>query len=95
MDFWQTSIFFINEIKHDHIPLWLLLITPIVVIVAIPLSFYYYILNTKTLEGLKKNTFLYNFLLNKWYIDELYDSLFVKPTKKLDPFFGKRVTLAQ
>ena len=33
-DFWQTSIFFINEIKHDHIPLWLLLITPILVVIA-------------------------------------------------------------
>merc|ERR1712167_562668 len=84
MDFWQTSIFFINEIKHDYIPLWLLLITPILVVVAIPLSFYYYVFNIKILENFKKNTFpLYNFLLNKWYIDELYDLLFVKPTKKI------------
>ncbi len=91
MDFWQTSIFFIDEIKHDHIPLWLLLITPILVVVAIPLSFYYYISNTKILEDLK-NTFFpfYNFLLNKWYIDELYDSLFVKPTKKIGSFFWKK-----
>ena len=91
MDFWQTSIFFINEIKHDYIPLWLLLITPILVVVAIPLSFYYYVLNIETLENFKKNTFpLYNFLLNKWYIDELYDSLFVKPTKKIGSFFWKK-----
>ena len=33
---------------------------------------------------------LYNFLLNKWYIDELYDSLFVKPTKKIGSFFWKK-----
>jgi len=91
MDFWQTSIFFINEIKPDYIPLWLLLITPILVVVAIPLSFYYYVLNIKTFENFKKNTFpLYNFLLNKWYIDELYDSLFVKPTKKIGSFFWKK-----
>ena len=90
-DFWQTSIFFINEIKHDHIPLWLLLITPILVVVAIPLSFYYYISNTKILEEIKNNTLpLYNFLLNKWYIDELYDSLFIKPTKKIGSFFWKK-----
>ena len=90
-DFWQTSIFFINEIKHDYIPLWLLLITPILVIAAIPLSFYYYIVNTKILEELKNNFLpLYNFLLNKWYIDELYDSLFVKPTKKIGTFFWKK-----
>ncbi|MBD1172139.1 NADH-quinone oxidoreductase subunit L [Pelagibacterales bacterium SAG-MED05] len=87
-DFWQTSIFFINEIKHDHIPLWLLLITPILVVSVIPLSFYYYILNTKTLEELKNTTLpFYNFLLNKWYIDELYNSLFIKPTKKIGSFF--------
>ena len=42
-DFWQNSIFFLNEIKHDHIPLWLLLVTPILVVTAIPLSFYYFI----------------------------------------------------
>ena len=90
-DFWQTSIFFINEIKHDHIPLWLLLITPILVVIAIPLSFYYYISNTKILEEIKNNTLpLYNFLLNKWYIDELYDSLFIKPTKKIGSFFWKQ-----
>ena len=90
-DFWQTSIFFVNEIKHDHIPLWLLLITPILVTIAIPLSFYYYISNTKILEEIKNNTLpLYNFLLNKWYIDELYDSLFIKPTKKIGSFFWKK-----
>ena len=81
-DFWQTSIFFLNEIKHDHIPLWLLLITPVLVITAIPISFYYFIINTKTLEEFKNtNQPLYSFLLNKWYIDELYDSIFVKPVK--------------
>ena len=91
MDFWKNSIFFINEIKHDNIPLWLLLITPILVVVAIPLSFYYYILNLKILEELKNTILpLYNFLLNKWYVDELYDSLFVKPTKKIGSFFWKK-----
>ena len=26
-DFWQTSILFLNEIKHDAIPFWFLLVT--------------------------------------------------------------------
>ena len=90
-DFWQTSIFFMNEIKHDHIPLWLLLITPILVVISIPLSFYYYISNIKILEEFKNTSLpLYNFLLNKWYIDELYDSLFVNPAKKIGSFFWKK-----
>jgi len=90
-DFWQTSIFFISEIQHDHIPLWLLLITPILVVISIPLSFYYYISNTKILEEFKNTSLpLYNFLLNKWYIDELYDVVFVNPAKKIGSFFWKK-----
>jgi len=90
-NFWQTSIFFMNEIKHDHIPLWLLLITPILVVISIPLTFYYYIYNTKFLEEFKNTSLpLYNFLLNKWYIDELYDLVFVNPVKKIGSFFWKK-----
>ncbi len=90
-DFWQTSIFFLNEIKHDVIPLWFLLITPIVVLISIPVSYYLYLSNPKVLENFKNtNMPLYNFLLNKWYIDELYEKLFVNPTKKIGSFFWKR-----
>ena len=90
-EFWQGSIFFLNEIKHSAIPLWFLLITPILVLVSIPISFYLYILNPKSLEDFKNtNTPLYNFLLNKWYIDEFYEKVFVNPAKKIGSFFWKR-----
>ena len=46
-------------------------------------SFYFYILKPKVLEDFKNtNLPLYNFLLNKWYIDELYEKVFVNPAKK-------------
>ena len=91
IDFWQSSIFFLNEIKHDSIPLWFLLLTPILVVITIPLSYYYFVYNTKILEEFKKtNLPLYNFLLNKWFIDELYGIIFVKPAKKLGLFFWKQ-----
>ena len=35
---------------------------------------------------------LYQFLLNKWYFDELYDSLFVRPALWLGRFLWKRAT---
>ena len=90
-DFWQTSIFFLEEIKHESIPLWFLILTPFLVVVSIPISYYYFISNTKILEQFKiTNLPLYNFLLNKWYIDELYDFLFVKPAKKIGSFFWKQ-----
>ena len=28
-EFWKSSIFFLEEIKHDYIPLWFLLLTPL------------------------------------------------------------------
>ena len=34
---------------------------------------------------------LYNFLVNKWYFDEIYDFLFVNPSKKIGLFFWKVV----
>ena len=90
-EFWQGSIFFLNEIKHDTIPLWFLLTTPILVLISIPISFYLYILRPKVLEDFKNtNTPLYNFLLNKWYIDEFYDKVFVNPAKKIGSFFWKK-----
>ena len=88
IDFWKTSIFFLNEIKHDAIPLWFLLTTPLLVLISIPISFYLYVSNPNILEAFKNtNMPLYNFLLNKWYIDELYEKVFVNPAKKNRFFF--------
>ena len=90
-DFWKKSIFFIKEIEHLHLPLWLLLSTPVLVISAIPLSYYLYIKNTDILFGVRKlNEPLYNFLLNKWYFDELYEFIFVKPLKLIGSFLWKK-----
>ena len=91
IDFWQASIFFLNKISHSSIPLWFLLTTPVIVLISIPISFYLYILKPKTLDDFKlTNMPLYNFLLNKWYIDELYEKIFVNPAKKIGSFFWKK-----
>jgi len=91
VDFWKKSIFFIEEIEHLHLPLWLLFSTPILVVGAIPLSYYLYIKNTNILSGVRKlNEPLYNFLLNKWYFDELYEVIFVKPLKLIGIFLWKK-----
>ena len=50
-EFWQNSIFFLNEIKHEAIPLWFLLITPVLVLISIPISFYLFILSPKVIVG--------------------------------------------
>jgi len=91
VDFWGKSIFFIKEIEHLHLPLWLLFSTPVLVVVAIPLSYYLYIKNTDILSGVRKlNEPLYNFLLNKWYFDEFYEFIFVRPIKSIGAFLWKK-----
>jgi NADH-quinone oxidoreductase subunit L len=40
-------------------------------------------------ELAKEQPLLYQFLLNKWYFDELYDLVFVRPTKSIGRFLWK------
>ena len=90
-DFWNNSILFLEPVIHDHPPSWLLVITPLIVILAIPISYYLFIRNEKILKNfIIKNQFIYNFLLNKWYFDELYNFIFVQPIKKIGLFFWKK-----
>jgi len=37
----------------------------------------------------QSNKPLYNFLINKWYFDELYNVLFIQSSKKIGLFFWK------
>ena len=92
--FWTDSIKFLLPLSLDHPPLWIIYITPIIVIFSIPLSYYLFVKNKSITNWLaNENQPLYNFLLNKWYFDELYDFLFVKPFKKIGIFFWKNVDI--
>jgi len=89
--FWRNSILFLQLIEHHHAPTWLLILTPFLVILAIPLSYYLFVMNDKILKNLiMKNQNLFNFLANKWYFDELYNFIFVDPIKKMGIFFWKK-----
>ena len=89
--FWKNSILFLQSIVHTHIPTWLLITTPLIVVVAIPVSYYLFVENEKILKNIiLKNQFLYNFLLNKWYFDEFYTFIFVEPIKKLGLLLWKK-----
>ena len=89
--FWKNSILFLQSINHSHPPKWLLLTTPLFVILLIPISYYLFIKNEKTIKNLVfKNQKIYNFLLNKWYFDEIYNYIFVNPIKKIGLFFWQK-----
>ncbi len=88
--FWQDSIFFLKPLSTEHPPFWFLVLTPILVILSIPIAYYLFVRNKDLTEKIANvNKPLYNFLLNKWYFDELYDMLIVKPSKKLGLFLWK------
>ena len=88
-NFWKNSIFFLEPLSHDHPPSWFILLTPILVILSIPIAYYIFIKNIKISNNIVNgNLPLYNFLKNKWYFDELYDFLFVNPVKKIGLFFS-------
>ena len=89
-NFWQNSIFFLKPLSTEHPPLWFLILTPILVILSIPIAYYLFVKNKSLpLQIANVNKPLYNFLLNKWYFDELYDVLLVNPSKKLGLFLWK------
>ena len=89
--FWNNSILFLQTIQHDHPPTWLLVLTPLIVIVTIPTAYYLFVKNERILKNfVLKNQLLYNFLINKWYFDDLYNFIFVEPIKKIGLFFWRR-----
>ena len=93
-NFWKNSIFFLEPLSHDHPPSWFIFLTPILVILSIPIAYYFFIKNNKiTNDIVNGNLPLYNFLKNKWYFDELYDYLFVNPSKKIGLYFWKKIDL--
>ena len=89
--YWNESILFLDFVKLENIPLWLIIITPTIITLAIPLTYFLYIKDKTILDGVKNSNLpLYNFLLKKWYIDEVYDFIFIKPLKKIGVFFWKK-----
>ena len=89
-NFWQDSIFFLKPLSTEHPPFWFLILTPILVILSIPIAYYLFVKNKNLPDQIANvNKPLYQFLLNKWYFDELYDTLFVKPSKSLGLFLWK------
>jgi NADH-quinone oxidoreductase subunit L len=89
-NFWQDSIFFLKPLSTEHPPFWFLILTPILVILSIPMTYYLFVKNKDLPDQISKvNKPLYQFLLNKWYFDELYNTLFVEPSKRLGLFLWK------
>tara|TARA_B100001971_G_scaffold80209_1_gene73953 strand:+ start:737 stop:2707 length:1971 start_codon:yes stop_codon:yes gene_type:complete len=84
VEFWKNSIFVLDTHKTlenaHHLPIWVKLLPLVVGIGGIALAYLMYMFAPE-LPGALAAGFqrTYLFLLNKWYFDELYDKIFVRP----------------
>ncbi|SFI70786.1 NADH-quinone oxidoreductase subunit L [Aerobium aerolatum] len=93
--FWKGALFTgaDNHILHDYheVPFWVKASPFAAMIVGFLTAYHFYIRSPETPKQLAaQHRGLYQFLLNKWYFDELYDFLFVRPAKRLGRFLWKK-----
>jgi NADH-quinone oxidoreductase subunit L len=98
-DFWKGALFTLpeNEILEEfhHVPLWVKWSPFVAMLTGFVTAWYMYIKSPSTPKRLAENhRVLYQFLLNKWYFDELYDVLFVRSAKALGRFLWKKGDVA-
>jgi len=82
-----------NHVMDDahHAPKWVKTSPFIAMLLGLAVSWWFYIRNPALPAALAKNQRpLYLFLLNKWYFDEIYGFLFIRPAMWLGRFLWKR-----
>ncbi|HEY1710635.1 MAG TPA: NADH-quinone oxidoreductase subunit L [Rhizomicrobium sp.] len=83
-EFWHGTLAAIagNGLKPiaDEFPTWVELAPTLLTILGFGVAYYYYILHPELpAQMAKKRNIVYLFFYHKWYFDELYDFLFVRP----------------
>jgi NADH-quinone oxidoreductase subunit L len=77
--------------EMHHIPAWVAWAPFVMMVVGAVISYVFYIQRPYVpVQLAREHPMLYQFLLNKWYFDELYDFIFVRPAKRLGYFLWKK-----
>ncbi|MGJ5205303.1 NADH-quinone oxidoreductase subunit L [Bradyrhizobium sp. HKCCYLR20261] len=75
----------------EHMPALLAELPFVMMVLGFVVSYFFYVKRPDIPEELAaQQPLLYKFLLNKWYFDELYDFIFVRPAKWLGRFLWKK-----
>ena len=70
--------------EAHHAPNWAKVSPFIAMLAGLLVAIWFYLVNPAMPRILAENQRpLYLFLLNKWYFDEIYDAVFVRPAKRL------------
>ncbi len=91
--FWADSIAYNEALMHEmhEVPLWVKYSAFVVMLLGLFTAWYAYIRKPNLpAETAKQLGPVYRFLFNKWYFDELYNFLFVKPAFWLGRVFWQR-----
>jgi NADH-quinone oxidoreductase subunit L len=91
--FWAASTLYFNEhLIHamHHVPLWVKLASTVAMLTGLFTAWMMYIRKPGSAQALAGHFEpLYKFFLNKWYFDELYNLIFVKPAFWFGRLFWK------
>ena len=98
-DFWKGALFTLptNTVLEEfhEVPKWVKWSPFVAMALGFVTAWYMYIKNPSAPKKLAEQQWmLYQFLLNKWYFDELYDFLFVRSSKALGRFLWKKGDVA-
>ena len=86
-----NGIIFLDQDKNYYSSFFPILSKSLVAL-GVAFAVYYYGFNLNKLADLKKRFYsIYNFILNKWYFDELYNKIFVLPLYNLGKFLWNRI----
>ncbi len=92
-EFWKGSVAFSEHLIHamHGVPLWVKWAPFTVMATGLAAAYYAYIVNPGFPAAFTAQIGpLYRFLFNKWYFDELYNAVFVKPAMALGRVFWKQ-----
>jgi NADH-quinone oxidoreductase subunit L len=92
-DFWRGSVAFgAEQVEKMHgVPLWVKLSATTAMLIGLLIAFYAYIRNTAFPAAfVEQFGLVYRFLLNKWYFDEIYNALLVRPALWLGRLLWKQ-----
>lgn len=93
--FWSGALFTLPDntilAEFHYVPVWVAASPFAAMLIGFALAYEFYIRNPERPKRLaQQHRGLYAFLLNKWYFDELYDFLFVRPAMRLGRFLWKK-----
>jgi NADH-quinone oxidoreductase subunit L len=91
-EFWRQSIAFSQHLAHaaHEAPLWVKLTPTLVMLIGLWIAWNNYIRSPQAPVTLVRHfPGIYGFVLNKWYFDELYDRIIVRPALWLGRLFWK------